>query len=332
MAKGEKLKLAICRGATCSGCDIAVLDIHERILTVLEHADIVYAPTIMDAKHKDLEAMADGEIDVCLFHGAVRDSENEHLAKLMRKKAKILVAYGACACFGGIFGLANVTNKDEIFEEVYKNTASTDNKDFVTPQPEYKDKEGHELTLPELYDDVFALDDKVDVDYFLPLCPPVPDQTMTAINAIVSGKLPPKGATIASDKTLCSECDRKKEDTRKIDKIYRPHEVELDQEKCFLDQGVLCMGPATRAGCATICITGNVPCRGCNGPTKEAFDQGGNMLNLVATIFGVEQEDLTEEEVKKLFKQIKDPLGTFYRFTLPKSMLRRVRMGGAKNE
>ncbi len=329
MADKKKLKLAICRGATCSGCDIAVLDIHEKLLDVLEAADIVFAPTLIDVKYKDVEAMEDNEIDVCLYHGAVRDSENEHMAKVMRQKSKILVAFGACACFGGIFGLGNVSNKEGIFEEVYKKTASTDNPEYVTPQTKHVDKEGHELTLPRFYDDVFTLDDKVDVDCYIPLCPPTPDQIMTALTAIISGNIPPKGAVIASEKTLCSECDRTKSTDRKIDRIYRPHEIEIDQEKCMLDQGLLCMGPATRAGCGTICIKANVPCRGCNGPTKEAFDQGGNMLNLIATIFDIEEENLTEEDIMKIAKQIKDPLGTFYRFTLPKSMLRRVRIGGS---
>ncbi|MBN2013580.1 MAG: oxidoreductase [Candidatus Altiarchaeota archaeon] len=326
----KKLRLAICRGATCSGCDIAVLDIHERLLSVLEKADIVFAPTIMDAKYEDLEAMEDNSIDVGLYHGSVRLSENEHMAELMRKKCRLLIAFGACACFGGIFGLANVSDREEIFREVYKKTASTENPDFVTPEEVYRDKKGHELTLPRFYDDVYALDDKVDVDYYVPLCPPVADQIMTALNAIISGDLPPKGAVIALEKTLCSECPRKKSERRKIDKIHRPHEVELDPDTCFLDQGLICMGPATRAGCGGICLTANVPCRGCNGPTKEAFDQGGNMLGLISTIFGICEEDLTEADVEKIFKQIKDPLGTFYRFTLPKSMLRRVRKGDSR--
>ncbi len=324
-----KLKLAICRGATCSGCDIAVLDLHERLLKVLEAADIVFAPTIMDSKYRDVEAMEDGEIDVCLYHGSVRDSENEHMAHLMRQKSRILVAFGACACFGGIFGLANVSTREGIFEEVYRNTASTDNPGFTTPQTTYVDGMGHTLSLPDFYDDVFALDDRVDVDYYIPLCPPVADQIMTAFNAIISGELPPKGSVIASDKILCSECERIKSGKRRIDRIHRPHEVEIDPVKCMLDQGLLCMGPATRAGCGTICIKANVPCRGCSGPTREAFDQGGNMLNLIATIFGLGGEDLTEEDVEGIFKQIRDPLGTFYRFTLPKSMLKRVRLGGS---
>jgi len=189
----EKLKIAICRGATCSGCDIAILDIHERLLKVLEKADIVYAPTLVDTKNKDIEEMNDGAIDVCFYHGCVRDSDNEELAHLLRQKSRIMIAFGACACFGGIFGLANVTDREGTIEEVYKNTASTENPEGTTPQTEYWDKKGHRLTLPELYDSVYALDDKVDVDYYIPLCPPTSDQVMTALNAISSWNLPPKG-------------------------------------------------------------------------------------------------------------------------------------------
>jgi len=326
----KKPKLAICRGATCSGCDIAILDMYEQILNVLERVDMVFAPTIMDTKYKDIEAMNDDEIDVCLYHGSVRDSENERMAHLMRKKSKILIAFGACACFGGISGLGNVTSRDEIFMEVYKNTASTDNPEFIMPQPIYIDDKGNELSTPRFYDDVFALDDVVDVDYYVPLCPPITEQIMKILTAILEGNLPQKGEVIASEKTLCSECKRTKSEKRRIDRIYRPHEIEIDQDKCMLDQGLICMGPATRAGCGGICIDANVPCKGCNGPTKETLDHGGNMLNLVATIFGLEEEDSTEECIKNIFKQIKDPLGTFYRFTLPKSILRRVRMSGMK--
>jgi F420-non-reducing hydrogenase small subunit len=325
MTAKEKIKIAICRGCTCSGCDIAILDIHERLLKVIEKAEIVYAPTIMDTKNSDVEKMKDGEIDVCFYHGAVRDSDNEELAHLLRKKSKIMIAFGACACFGGIFGLANTTDRGEIMEEVYVNTPSTENPEGVMPQTEYWDKKDHKLTLPELYDSVYPLNEKVDVDYYIPLCPPIPDQIMAGLNAITSWHLPPKGTILASEKTLCSECDRTRSQVRKIDKLHRPHEIAIDREKCMLDQGLLCMGPATRAGCGTQCVKANVPCRGCSGPTREEFDQGANMLSLIATIYGIPEESLTEEDVKKVMKEIKDPLGTFYRYTLPKSILRRKR-------
>ena len=96
----EKIKIALAQGATCSGGDIAVLDLDVELLKLFEVADLTFAPLITDYKFKDVEAMQDGEITMCLYHGAVRNSENEHVAKLLRKKSKIMVAYGACAAFG----------------------------------------------------------------------------------------------------------------------------------------------------------------------------------------------------------------------------------------
>ncbi len=326
MKAEEKLKIAVVGGASCSGCDIAILDTHEKLLDILKVADIVFMQIAVDAKHSDLEKLADNELDVGIYHGCVRTSEQEHLAKLLRKKSKAVVALGACACFGGIFGLANTANREMILEEVYCNPEFEENSEKVTPQESFTDARGHVLTLPAFYDEVFSLGDKVLVDYFIPLCPPLPEHIIAAVSAAAKGKLPPKGSFVGGgERTLCSECPRTKSKTRRIDAIHRPHEVPIDENKCMLDQGILCLGPATRAGCKAICLNANVPCRGCNGPTQEAIDQGGNILGLFATIFGIKEEDLSEEEVRKLFTHIKDPLGTFYRFTLPKSMLRKVR-------
>ena len=87
----EKLRFAFYWAASCGGCEIAVLDINEKILDVVAHADIVFWPVAMDIKYKDVEAMPDQSIDVCFFNGAIRNSENEHMAKLLRTKAKILL-------------------------------------------------------------------------------------------------------------------------------------------------------------------------------------------------------------------------------------------------
>ena len=322
-----KLKLAIARGATCSGCDVEIVDINERILEVMEKADIVYAAVIMDTKLSDVEAWEDGAIDITLHHGAIRDSENEHVARLFRKKSKVLISFGSCSCYGGIPGLANVANKDEIFAMGYRDTASTDNPTYVTPQPEWIDPQGHVLTLPRFYNDVYSLDDYVEVDYYLPGCPPLVTQINQALDAILSGKLPPKGAVLASEKTLCDECKREKPERINIKHIYRPHEIELDPEKCFLEQGVICLGPATRAGCEAKCIEANMPCRGCLGATAAVLEQGASMLGAITSILNIATDKdhlLSEEDIFKLVSQIKDPLGTFYRFSMPKSLLRRA--------
>jgi F420-non-reducing hydrogenase small subunit len=107
MAK-EKLKFAFYWAASCGGCEVAVLDINEKILEVVQLADIVFWPCAMDIKYKDVEDMPDKYVDVCFFNGAVRTEEQEYMAKLLRRKAKVLVAFGSCAYEGCIPGLANL--------------------------------------------------------------------------------------------------------------------------------------------------------------------------------------------------------------------------------
>ena len=167
----KKIKLAIGLGATCAGCDIAILDLNEKILDLASLADIVFWPTAMDFKLSELEEIETKEIDISLYHGTIRTSEHEHIAHLLREKSKVMIAFGSCSCFGGIPGLCNLTNKEEIFETAYKETPSTVNPEFITPQTKIS-QNGHELTLPELYNDGKALSQIVDVDYYLPGCPP----------------------------------------------------------------------------------------------------------------------------------------------------------------
>lgn len=323
-----KVKIAQYWGAGCGGCDVALLDIDEKILGVAEMADIVFWPIAVDAKLKDVEAMPDKSITVTLYNGAIRNSENEHVAKLLRQKSAILVSFGSCACYGGIPGLANVTNKKDLQDYVYGKTFSSVNPGGVRPQPKYEAPEG-ELELPVMYDTVLTLDDIVDVDYYMPGCPPAVsliNQFLGVVEKHVKegAPLPPKGSVIASQKTLCDECGRTK-DVKTVDHIYLPHEVDIDPKKCMLEQGVICLGPATRAGCGAQCLQANQPCRGCMGPTSAVMDQGGSMLSALASIFRTadNESQLSEDEILKLMTEIKDPLGTFYAFTMPKSIIKR---------
>jgi F420-non-reducing hydrogenase small subunit len=314
----DKLKLALYWGATCGGCDVAVLDINEKILDLAAAADIYLWPIAMDYKYKDADAWEDKFIDVCLFNGAIRNSEGEHMAHLLRQKSKVLVAFGSCACFGGIPGLANVADAAQVMERAYQATPSTDNVDHIRPQTSATVPEG-ELTLPAFFDTVRPLSHAVDVDYFLPGCPPVPERIWEVVGAIVSGQLPPKGSTVGvTNKTVCEECTRRKEG-KVISSFVRPHLIEPDPERCLLEQGIVCMGPATRGGCGARCINAWMPCRGCYGPTDRVADQGAKMLSALASIMTAEDD----AGVKKTLDGVVDPLGTFYRFTLPTSLLHR---------
>jgi len=316
-----KLKLAIYWAAACGGCCVSVLDVHEKLLDVIAAADLVFWPIALDIKYKDVEEMPDKHIDVTLFNGAIRNSENDHMAKLMRQKSKVLVAYGSCSHMGGIPGLANFTTKEAIFRRVYQETESTVNPDKIVPQTRTEMKEGV-LEIPVFYNDVRTLQQVVDVDYFLPGCPPQTERLLDVFNLIVSGaELPPKGSVVgASEKTLCDECKRTKSDNKKVKRFFRPIDINDDGKTCFLEQGVICMGPATRAGCGVRCIEGNAPCRGCYGPSEAAPDPGAKMLSAIATMIDANDP----AEIDRIVDTIDDPAGTFYRFSLPASILRRT--------
>lgn len=320
--KNKKLQFAFYWAASCGGCEIAVLDIDEKILDVIAVADILFWPVAIDIKYKDVEAMENNSIDVCFFNGSIRTSEQEHLAKLLRKKAKTLVAFGACAVHGGIPGLANITNKEEVFTTAYLDNPSTENPKKITPKTSVKVKEGT-LTLPEFYDTVKSLNQVVDVDYYLPGCPPPTDLILNAVTAIATNKLPSKGTVLAPLKSVCDECKFEKSE-KKIKAIKRVYEVEKIEDKCLLEQEIICMGPATRGGCKARCLDAKMPCTGCGGPTPNSLDQGAKMISALASILGLEgEEKMSDEEVDKLIEQVVDVTGTFYKYTLPTSLINR---------
>ncbi|NWF77195.1 MAG: oxidoreductase [Chloroflexi bacterium] len=316
-----KLKVALYWAASCGGCEIATLQIGEKILKLAEAADIVFWPVAVDVKYADVGKMPDKSIDACLFNGAIRTSENEHIAKLLRAKSKLMIAYGSCAYEGCIPGLANFYNRQMIFNRAYVETPSTDNPKKIYPQMRVKVPEG-ELEIPEFYDTVKTLAQTVDVDYFVPGCPPEEKSTWLALEALIEGKLPPKGTVISpSTKAVCDECPRKKEE-KKIKKFYRPYEIIPEPEKCLLEQGLLCYGIATRGGCGALCPQANMPCTGCYGPVEGVIDQGAHFLSALSSI--IDSND--PEEIQKIVNDIPDPAGTFYRYSLPASLLRRARI------
>jgi F420-non-reducing hydrogenase small subunit len=321
-----RLKVAMYWAASCGGCEIGLLAIHEKIVDLFAVADIVFMPVAVDAKYDDVRAMPDGYIDVCLFNGAIRTSENEELAHLLRRKSKVLVAFGSCAQLGGIPGLANQTTREEIFHTVYGENPSLDNPSGVVPQTRTEVPEG-ELEIPYFYPDVRTLAQTTRVDYFLPGCPPAADQIWAVLELVVrtivngeQGLLPPAGSVVGvGERTVCQDCKFEKSE-KKIRKFVRPHLTPIDDTRCLLEQGIVCLGPATRQGCGAPCPShGNMPCRGCYGPPEGVLDQGAKMISALASIIDADDP----EEAERIAAEVVDPLGTFYRFALPSSTLRR---------
>ena len=318
-----KPKVAICWLGGCGGCDETIVDMNEVLLGVVNAVDIIFWPVALDFKYDHVKNMKSKEILLSIINGHVRNSEQEEVAKLLREKSRLVLAFGACACFGGTPGMANLTTKEDIFNWVYRDAPTVVNPKGNYPQPKTS-VNGKELTLPEFYGRVYALNEVIDVDYYLPGCPPPPYLVMNALSAVLDNKLPPKGATLAPHRALCDTCKRNKTKPERIalQQIKRIHMVEADPETCFLAQGIICLGPATRTGCGESCIEINVPCRGCFGPVEGVADSGAKYISALAAMLDVENE----EQIAEVANEIADLAGYLYRFTAPVSILKAKRV------
>jgi F420-non-reducing hydrogenase small subunit len=319
---GSKPKFAMYWAASCGGCEIAVLNTHEKILDVDANFEVVFWPVAMDAKYKDVEAMEDGSILLTLFNGGIRNDENEHIARLLRQKSKIMVAFGSCACEGCIPGLANLSPVGEIVHTAF-NTITTDNPNEIYPRATFDVPEG-ELHIPTLSKLLRPLDQVVDVDYYMPGCPPESHQIAAVIDLVIKvvrgeAELPPKGAVIGvGNSTVCDECPRAR-NVKLIKAFKRIQEIApVDPTLCILEQGVPCNGPATRSGCNARCPQVGAQCIGCYGPAEGVMDYGARLMTSFASVIDAN----TPDEIDKILDGIPDPTGQVYRFSLAGSLMK----------
>ena len=324
-----KPKFAMYWAASCGGCDIAVLNTGEKLLEVDAALDVVFWPVAMDAKYRDVEALPDGSIALTLFSGGIRNSENEELAHLLRRKSQILVAFGSCAGEGCIPGLANFSSRREVFDAAYE-SVTTDNPDHVRPRPSVTVPEG-ELRIPEFCPTLRTLDQVVPVDYYVPGCPPESHQIAAVLDLVMAAfagtaQVPPRGATIgAGHSTVCDECGRQRH-AKTISAFTRVQALpRIDPELCLLEQGIPCNGPATRDGCGALCPAAGAQCIGCYGPADGVVDYGARLLSAFASV--VDADD--PAAIDRILDGLPDPAGQFYRFNLAKSLLRAGRSAWA---
>ncbi|MDW8326645.1 MAG: hypothetical protein RMK99_08775 [Anaerolineales bacterium] len=319
---GAKPKFAMYWAAACGGCEIAVLNIGEKILDLDANFDVVFWPVAMDAKYQDVEAMEDGSITLCLFNGGIRNQENEKMARLLRRKSKILVAFGSCATEGCIPGLANLSPAQEVLDTAFS-TVTTDNPQGLRPQYDYAMPEGV-IHIPAFGAVVRTLDQVVPVDYYMPGCPPESHQIAAVIELVIKAlhgeaELPPRGATIgAGVSTVCDECPRRR-NVKTIQQFVRIQDLaNTDPTLCLLEQGIPCNGPATRNGCGALCPKAGAQCIGCYGPAEGVVDYGARLISAFASVIDAKEP----EEIERILDGIPDPAGQFYRFNLAASLLR----------
>jgi F420-non-reducing hydrogenase small subunit len=275
----------------CGGCEVTILDIGDALLDLLPVLDFVHMPVIMDHKYfgqtgeGDPNVIQIPEADVGIISGGVRNEKEKHVAEAMRKSCKTIVALGSCACFGGIPALANMYSLQDMTNYVYKESVSTDAAE--TPNQ----------NLPPLLDRVYALDEIIQVDAYIPGCPTAPELITQAITGLLEGK-----PFTMPERSVCDECPTKREKKASggtINRTLSPLEVKVgepwENTRCYMEQGWLCLGPVTKAGCAqsmveegeqTVprCIKGHMPCRGCFGPIRKGANPMVEMMGALSSI------------------------------------------------
>ena len=314
-------RVAFYWNASCGGCEEAVIDLGEDLHALLDKVDVVLWPLALDHKRHDIEALPDGGIDVAFVNGAVRLTEQDEWAQLLRRKARILVAFGACAHMGGVVGLGNLSERKEILDAAYRLPRSVSNPEAPAPGQPVRAGE-HDLSLPVLLSRTLPLGEVVEVDYVIPGCPPTPALVAEAAARLLSGDadLPPRGAVLAPNVALCDACPRKESRPERIEisSLRRLATSAIAPALCFLAQGLVCLGPGTRQGCQPGCVEAGMPCRGCFGPLDGVRDGGAAMLSAFASLLAGD-----EEERAALAEELPDPAGTFWRYSFAAGLLPR---------
>lgn len=159
--------------AGCAGCHMSLLDMDERIATIIELAELRATP-ITDLKEPD-----ETGVDVGVLEGGINNTANEEVALRMRSRCKILVALGDCAVFGGVPAMRNFFTIEEALRRAYIETESTDESGKIPDDPE--------LCIPTK---VRALQEVVPVDVFVPGCPPDADTIFFVLSELAQGRMP----------------------------------------------------------------------------------------------------------------------------------------------
>jgi len=154
----------------CSGCHMSFLDIDERIIELAGLVDIVHSPVV---DPKDFPE----DVAVTLVEGAVSSEHDLHLAHIIRERSKLVVSLGDCAVTSNVPAMRNPYKAAALLDRAYVENAA------VNP--------GHPSEyVPPLCTKARPLHEVIDVDLFLPGCPPPADAIYFAITEVLSGRMP----------------------------------------------------------------------------------------------------------------------------------------------
>lgn len=254
------VKVAFMQLSSCWGCHQSLLNAHLDLLPILPEIEIVYWPAVVDYKIDSMKERDDGEVVVGFIEGVARTKEDTEHVKLMRKKCQVIVAIGACACYGSVMGLANLFDPEDLIKRKFIETESITDENPKEPTEHVSGFEDYIVNVKEI----------IDVDMFIPGCPPRTENIIAAIYYLLTlvGEDP---ESLNKEGCVCDTC-------------------ELFNEGCFLDKGELCYGPITAAGCDLMCPNNGNYCYGCFKPTAKPGEKSEQLKNMIENI------DLLDEE------------------------------------
>lgn len=252
-------KFAVLQLSGCAGCEVSLLNANEWV----DQFQLVYMPLVVSAYDVP-------KVDILLVSGGVRNNEDIHHLREAAKNANKVVAVGTCAISGGV---ANLGNRDEVRE-------------FFLSQEE-------RIHLPRLLPRSQPIDDFIEVDQYLPGCPPTPELFM----ALLLDKQDFKPA-----KTVCQECGRKKLKDMKPEHFVGFQTGEVLPDICLINQGYPCLGTSTRGGCDALCTKPGHPCVGCRGPSDAFIEKGSEAwLSSIQRVFE-KMTNIPPEEIQETLR------------------------------
>lgn len=272
----------------CSGCHIALVDLHEKLLQLMDTIEFVRIPVLMDEREYPAAKIG-------IVEGAVRSDHDRKALVAFRDSVKTLVAFGTCAVFGGPSGIGWLHKPDTLLDTVFYGGPTT--------EPE----KNRDDTRPVLEQSVVPVDEVVPVDLYLPGCPPHPYWIAQALGALHDPQ-----QHILEQKTVCSNCDRIMKKQTGV--TLRKAAVDApDDTVCLLSQGTVCLGSVTMQRCQSPCPNRGIACTGCAGPSFDIITEPHLDIR---TMVAERMHRLTGIDRDEICNYIEQEAKTFYAYAL----------------
>ncbi len=290
---GDKILLNTEWLCDCGGCHVCIVDLHEKILKVFESVQILKCPVLTDVKGYP-------EADIGILTGSIRTEHDKHAALQMRKQCKTIIAFGTCAVYGGLHGAGLAHSREEILDHVYKNSKTTKT-DFIPSK-----------AVDELAHVVTPIDEVIDVDLYLPGCPPHPHFILESLSALIENREPK-----TDQETVCGRCRRLMTKTD-VTEIKDNMDGIPDDDICFLSQGYICLGSVSLDRCLAPCPNHGIMCTGCAGPSMQILTEPTRDIR---TEVADRMSRLTKIEANTIKTHIEKSAKTHYAYAMASKMV-----------